>query len=347
MNIGAAARASGVSAKMIRYYESIGLIPDVGRSAAGYRVYGQEDVHTLTFISRARDLGFSVAEMGELLALWRDQSRASGDVKAIALKHVAELEDKARALQAMSRTLRHLAENCHGDHRPHCPILADLAAPATTPAPARRLAAREPGGVAQRFLDGKRPSLEAQLCNLADEMAYNLHDIDDGVRSGLLAPGQLDAVELFARCREQALERHPALGGRRLLFETLRSMLELQVDDVVAASRLALDAAAPDSADAARCLPVSIRFGEGMQRQVVELKRLLFERLYRHPQVVATTDRARHVVAVLFGAYRDDPAQMPGRAPRRLREVADYIAGMTDRYASREYERLTGEAAFG
>ncbi len=214
-------------------------------------------------------------------------------------------------------------------------------------AQARRLAAREPGGVAQRFLDGKRPSLEAQLCNLADEMAYNLHDIDDGVRSGLLAPGQLDAVELFARCREQALERHPALGGRRLLFETLRSMLELQVDDVVAASRLALDAAAPDSADAARCLPVSIRFGEGMQRQVVELKRLLFERLYRHPQVVATTDRARHVVAVLFGAYRDDPAQMPGRAPRRLREVADYIAGMTDRYASREYERLTGEAAFG
>ncbi len=138
MNIGAAARASGVSAKMIRYYESIGLIPDVGRSAAGYRVYGQEDVHTLTFISRARDLGFSVAEMGELLALWRDQSRASGDVKAIALKHVAELEDKARALQAMSRTLRHLAENCHGDHRPHCPILADLAAPATTPAPARQ-----------------------------------------------------------------------------------------------------------------------------------------------------------------------------------------------------------------
>ena len=138
MNIGAAARASGVSAKMIRYYESIGLIPDVGRSAAGYRVYGQEDVHTLTFISRARDLGFSVAEMGELLALWRDQSRASADVKAIALKHVAELEEKARALQAMSRTLRHLADHCSGDHRPHCPIIEDLAAPHSAPARPRR-----------------------------------------------------------------------------------------------------------------------------------------------------------------------------------------------------------------
>jgi len=212
---------------------------------------------------------------------------------------------------------------------------------------ALRLVEREPQGVAQRFLYGTRPSLEAQLCNLADEMAYNLHDIDDGVRSGLLAPDQLDVVELFALCREQALERHPALAGRRLLFETLRSMLELQVDDVVAASRRVLDAAAPDSADAARLLPVSIRFGEAMQRQVVELKRLLFERLYRHPQVAATTDRARHVVTVLFSAYRDDPAQMSGRSPGRLREVADYIAGMTDRYASREYERLTGEAAFG
>ena len=142
MNIGEAARASGVSAKMIRYYESIGLIPSAGRTAAGYRVYGHEDVHALKFVSRARDLGFSVAEMGELLALWRDQSRASADVKAIALRHVAELEQKARALQAMSRTLRHLADNCHGDHRPHCPIIEDLAAPGAAPAPSRRRRAR-------------------------------------------------------------------------------------------------------------------------------------------------------------------------------------------------------------
>jgi len=138
MNIGEAARASGVSAKMIRYYESIGLIAPVQRTAAGYRVYGHDDVHALKFISRARDLGFSVAEMGGLLALWRDQSRASADVKAIALRHVAELEEKARALQAMSRTLRHLADHCSGDHRPHCPIIEDLAAPHSAPARPRR-----------------------------------------------------------------------------------------------------------------------------------------------------------------------------------------------------------------
>ncbi|MHB1103210.1 MAG: Cu(I)-responsive transcriptional regulator [Devosia sp.] len=138
MNIGEASRASGVSAKMIRYYESIGLIASAQRTASGYRVYGHEDVYVLKFISRARDLGFSVAEMAELLALWRDQSRASADVKTIALRHVAELEEKARALQAMSRTLKHLADHCSGDHRPHCPILEDLAAPRNVPARSRR-----------------------------------------------------------------------------------------------------------------------------------------------------------------------------------------------------------------
>ncbi len=126
MNIGEAAAASGVSAKMIRYYESIGLIANVARSTSGYRVYSPDDVHTLRFIRRSRDLGFSVEQMGELLALWSDRSRASGDVKRIALDHVAELERKMRELRDMANTLRHLAENCHGDGRPHCPIIEDL-----------------------------------------------------------------------------------------------------------------------------------------------------------------------------------------------------------------------------
>ena len=138
MNIGEASRASGVSAKMIRYYEAIGLIANAERTASGYRVYCRDDVHALRFVRRARDLGFSVAEMADLLALWRDQSRASADVKAIALKHVAELEEKARALQAMSLTLKHLADTCSGDHRPHCPILEDFAAPEHVPARSRR-----------------------------------------------------------------------------------------------------------------------------------------------------------------------------------------------------------------
>ncbi len=127
MNIGDAAAASGVTAKMIRYYESIGLIEPPSRTGAGYRVYDQEDVHGLRFIKRARNLGFSIEETGALLALWHDKSRASADVKKFAMKHVRDLEQKISALQAMARTLRHLASHCHGDDRPECPILDDLA----------------------------------------------------------------------------------------------------------------------------------------------------------------------------------------------------------------------------
>lgn len=127
MNIGQAAAASGITAKMIRYYESIGLTQAPQRTDAGYRIYGDNDVHTLRFIRRARDLGFSVDQMRDLLALWRDRSRASRDVKRIAMEHVAELERKARELQQMADTLHHLADHCHGDRRPECPIMDELA----------------------------------------------------------------------------------------------------------------------------------------------------------------------------------------------------------------------------
>jgi MerR family copper efflux transcriptional regulator len=127
MNIGEAAAASGVSAKMLRYYESIGLIAPAERSAAGYRRYADSDVQALRFLRRARSLGFSVAQMRELLALWRDEARASADVKRLALAHAAQLEEKARAIAEMSSALRHLADQCEGDQRPHCPILEGLA----------------------------------------------------------------------------------------------------------------------------------------------------------------------------------------------------------------------------
>jgi MerR family copper efflux transcriptional regulator len=127
MNIGEAAQSSGLSAKMVRYYESIGLIQPALRAESGYRVYDDGDIHTLRFIRRARGLGFSIDETSELLALWRDKTRASADVKSFALKHVRELEVKIEELQAMCRTLTHLAGHCHGDARPDCPILDDMA----------------------------------------------------------------------------------------------------------------------------------------------------------------------------------------------------------------------------
>lgn len=133
MNIGEAAAASGISAKMIRHYESIGLIEAADRTASGYRVYSQKDVETLRFIRRSRDLGFQVEQIRALLALWRDRNRASSDVKQVALSHIEELEAKMRQLQEMTDILRHLAHNCHGDSRPDCPILHELAESNTQP----------------------------------------------------------------------------------------------------------------------------------------------------------------------------------------------------------------------
>ncbi len=142
MNIGKAADASGVSAKMIRYYELIGLIAPVRRTGSGYRDYRDEDVHVLRFIRRARDLGFSVDDIGGLLALWQDKQRASADVKQIAMGHVAALRRKIAELQGMVDTLQALASHCHGDDRPDCPILADLDA---SPGSCTGRPARTPG----------------------------------------------------------------------------------------------------------------------------------------------------------------------------------------------------------
>ena len=128
MNIGQASKQSGVSQRMIRHYEGIGLIAKAARRDSGYRDYDDRDVHTLRFIGRARDLGFPIEEISKLLALWQDRSRASGDVKALATARAEELKRKERAIHAMRRSLENLARNCHGDDRPDCPILHDLEA---------------------------------------------------------------------------------------------------------------------------------------------------------------------------------------------------------------------------
>ncbi len=215
---------------------------------------------------------------------------------------------------------------------------------------AERLELGEPNGVARRFLDASQPSLEAQLIDLADQMAYNAHDIDDGVRSGLLSLDQLLELSLLRRHHDSALAEHPALGGRRLLFEIIRRMLSEQVHDVIATTFAALHLAAPMDANAARRMPRLVRFGAAMQADSLALKHLLMRALYRHPQVMRTTDAARTVVRELFDAYVARPAEMPddfAQRQDRQRAVADYVAGMTDRFASREHQRLSGRDAFG
>ena len=226
---------------------------------------------------------------------------------------------------------------------------------------AEQLEHAEPGGVGQRFLARTQPSLEAQLCNLADEIAYNAHDIDDGVRSGLITLAQLQQVPLFDDFRRQTLAAFPSLQdkvqGRRLLYESIRRMLSAQVYDVISATQGALQKAVPPTSDAVRHLPPLIRFSAAMREQSHVLKRFLLEKLYRHPQVLATTGQAQQVVRDLFERYLAQPDHMPESHQRRLaaallsepvpehalaRIVADYIAGMTDRFALREHQRLTG-----
>ena len=217
------------------------------------------------------------------------------------------------------------------------------------------------GGVGKRFLNQTEPSLEAQLCNLADEIAYNAHDIDDGVRSGLITLEQLQAVPLFEGFRQQALASHTRLAdpaqSRRLLYESIRLMLSAQVYDVIAATQIAIDAAQPTCVDEVRTSPSLVTFGDGMRQHSLELKAFLMRKLYRHPQVVQTMLLAKQVVRELFAAYSAAPQEMQaGFAARSaavsaeqldkadaMRVVADYIAGMTDRFASREHERLTGQ----
>jgi MerR family copper efflux transcriptional regulator len=133
LNIGDAATASGVSAKMIRHYESLGLMPKARRTSSGYRMYDDTDVHFLRFIRRARDLGFSTKQISELLGLWRDRRRQSSKVKALASEHIRELEQKLLELSTMKTALEHLVHCCHGDDRPECPILENLSIEAETP----------------------------------------------------------------------------------------------------------------------------------------------------------------------------------------------------------------------
>ncbi|MDH4449777.1 MAG: deoxyguanosinetriphosphate triphosphohydrolase [Rhodoferax sp.] len=210
-------------------------------------------------------------------------------------------------------------------------------------------------GVARRFIVGGQPSLEAQLCNVADEIAYNCHDIDDGVRSGLLDMEQLLQIAWFRECAHHALAQHPVLSDRKLhrkwLYETIRLMLSGMVYDVIDSTRSNVSTTKPGTLDEVRAAPRIVRFSPDMHVRSSELKRFLHQHLYRHPQVMDTMVIAKQIVTELFAAYVDDPSEMHQEelttdALSLHRRVCDYIAGMTDRFASKEHERLSGRRLF-
>ncbi len=206
--------------------------------------------------------------------------------------------------------------------------------------------ARELGELGQRFLDGRRPSLEAQICNLADEIAYNNHDVDDGLRSGLLTLAQLEGVSLFARHAAEADAEFPGLSGRRRVHETIRRMIGALVTDLLAESARRIAAAVPQTLEEVRAAPALIAFTESMQAENRALKAFLRENLYQHYQVLRMTTKARRIIHDLFDAFVADPRLLPPQYQEMAatggveRATADYIAGMTDRYSMKEHRRL-------
>ncbi|HEY3431056.1 MAG TPA: deoxyguanosinetriphosphate triphosphohydrolase [Rhodocyclaceae bacterium] len=214
--------------------------------------------------------------------------------------------------------------------------------------------ARLLGDLGGRFINKQRPSLEAQICNLADEVAYNNHDVDDGLRSGLVTLEQLQEVSLFSRHVAEAKTEFPQLAGRRLIHETIRRMIDAQVTDLLAESERRIEEASPESLQDIHEAPVLIGFSAAMEAENRQLKLFLREELYRHYQVLRMTSKARRIISDLFAAFMADPrllppqyqtmAELPPDDPMvpdaKARAVADYIAGMTDRYSMREHKRL-------
>jgi dGTPase len=202
------------------------------------------------------------------------------------------------------------------------------------------------GDVGRRFIERTQPSLEAQLANVADEVAYVNHDVDDGLRSGLLTLSQLAEVALFAEHHREVAARFPQAGERRVIHETVRRMINELVVDLVGHSRALIEQAGPHSPAAVRQCPPLIGFSEPVARRKAELKRFLFENLYRHYRVVRMTVKASRIVTELFEAFSADARLLPDDHRRKAeqrelhRVIADYIAGMTDRYAIREHRRL-------
>lgn len=201
------------------------------------------------------------------------------------------------------------------------------------------------GDVGQRFINGRRPSLEAQVANLADEIAYNNHDVDDGLRSGLLSLEQLAEVELFSGHLNEVRQAWPQLAERRVVHETVRRMINTLVTDMIAQTQANIEKNAPQSLEEVRCAPALAAFSPRIRELNNGLKSFLRTELYRHYRVMRMSAKARRVIRELFKAFMEDPRLLPPQSSNQQAEilprtVADYIAGMTDRYAIREHRRI-------
>ncbi|WP_416372080.1 deoxyguanosinetriphosphate triphosphohydrolase [Burkholderia pseudomultivorans] len=276
-------------------------------------------------ISLAHDLGhtpFGHAGQDALNACMREHGGFEHNLQSLAV--VDELEEHYGAFNGLNlcfETREGILKHCSRDN------------------------ARKLGALGERFLQGRQPSLEAQLANIADEIAYNNHDVDDGLRSGLITIEQLAEVELWQRHYEAALAEFPHLEGRRLVHETVRRIINTLIVDLIDETTRKLARVAPASLDDVRAAPPLVSHSETVAAQAAALKRFLFKNLYRHYKVMRMASKAQRVVTGLFDAFIDDPRLLPppyqsADAAQQPRLVAHYIAGMTDRFALKEYQRL-------
>jgi len=280
-------------------------------------------------IALAHDLGhtpFGHAGQDELNDCMRELAPGAGGFEhnLQSLRIVDELEERYAAFNGLNlcfETREGILKHCSATH------------------------ARLLGDVGERFLNRTQPSLEAQLANLADEIAYNNHDIDDGLRSGLITVEQLLTVDIFADHYAQVRREYPNVQGRRLVSEIIRAMVNTLVSDLAQTTQENIRRHAPDSPDAVRQLPALVAFSPVMRTHADALKQFLFRNLYRHYRVMRMTRKAQHIVRELFTAFLQDPRILPDDyrrddATAQARAIADYIAGMTDRYAVREHRQL-------
>ncbi len=297
-------------------------VAQIGRSIARRLALNEDLVEA---VSLAHDLGhtpFGHAGQEALNACMKDHGGFEHNLQS--LRVVDMLEERYAAFDGLNlcfETREGILKHCSPQH------------------------AAQLGEVGERFLQDRRPSLEAQIANLADEIAYNNHDVDDGLRSGLITLEQLASVRLFAQHLNEVRAAYPRLAERRVVHETVRRMINTLVTDLIAQTERNIRTHAPQNTDEVRTAPPLVAFSAEMYELNRELKAFLRTHLYRHYRVMRMTAKARRIIGDLFQAFMDDPRLLPPQFnpqsdAARARSVADYIAGMTDRYAIREHRRI-------